>query len=125
MCTDLTKDDDGAPTSDLLMERIGKDIEIIIPPQITAVLSPKAARDPTPRDKHIAQIAQRRRMGWQVSSGYNQRSRIEAPIGRWKMLVGPQMRARKFENQETEVKITTHIMNKMNELGRAKLELIA
>ena len=40
VCTDLTKDDDGAPTSDLLMERIGKDIEIIIPPQITAVLSP-------------------------------------------------------------------------------------
>ena len=151
VCTDLTKDDvgdptalpelldqietpvsrflgdgayDGDPTSDLLMERFGKDVEIIIPPPITAVASPKAARDPTPRDKHIAQIEQRGRMGWQVSSGYNQRSRGEAQIGRWNMVIGPKMHARTFKNQKTEVKIGTHILNKMNELGRAKFELV-
>ena len=152
VCTDLTKEDvgdptdlpelldqietpvcrflsdgayDGDPTRDLLMARFGKDVEIIISPPITAVVSSKAARDPTPLNKHIAQIAQRGRMGWQVSSGYNQRSRIEAQIGRWKMLIGPKMRARKFENRKTEVKIATHILNKMNELGRARFELIA
>ena len=152
VCTDLTKDDvgdptalpelldqietpvrrflgdgayDGDPTSDLLMARFGKNVQIIIPPPIPAVVSPKAARDPTPRNTHITEIAQRGRMDWQVSSGYNQRSRIEAQIGRWKMVSGPQMRARKFENQKTEAKIGTHILNKMNELGRAKCELIA
>ena len=116
---------DGAPTSDLLMERFVKDVEIIIPPPITAVVSPKAARDPTPRDKHMAEIAQRGRMGWQVRCGYNQRSRAEAQIGRWKMVIRPKMHARKFDNQKTEPKIATHILNKMNELGRAKFELVS
>ena len=151
VCTDLTKDDvgdptalpelldqiktpvsrfladgayDGDPTSDLLIERFGKNVEIIIPPPIMAIVSSKAARNPTPRDKPIAQIAQRGRMGWHVSSGYNQRSRGEAQIGRWEMVIGPKMRARTFENQKTEAKIGTHILNKMNELCRARFELV-
>ena len=112
------------PASDLLMARFDKDVEIIIPPPITAVVSPKAERDPTALDKHIAQIEQLVRMGWQVSSGYNQRSRIEAQIGRWKMVIGSKMHARTFENQKTEAKIGTHILNTMNELGRASFELV-
>ena len=46
----------GDPNSDLLVDRFGEAIEIVIPPPITAVLSLDAARDPTPRDKHIAEI---------------------------------------------------------------------
>ena len=39
---------DGTPTSDLLVKLFGIDVEIIIPPPKTAVLSAKAAVNPTP-----------------------------------------------------------------------------
>jgi len=64
-------------------------------------------------------------MAWQTSSGYNQRSRIETQIGRWKIVIGPKLKARRFENQQTEAKIGVTILNKMTELGRPVFEQIA
>ena len=90
----------------------GEAIEIVIPPSITAVLSLDAARDPTPRDKHIVEIRDKGRLAWQVSSGYNHRSRGEAQMGRWKMVIGPKLKAWNFPNQKTEARIGTHILNK-------------
>jgi hypothetical protein len=116
---------DGDPTSDLLVERFGEAIEIIIPPPITAVPSPEAARDPTTRDKHITAIRDQGRMAWQASSGYNQRSRGEAQMGRWKTVIGPKLKARNLPNQKTEVRIGSAILNKMNELGRARFKVAA
>ena len=116
---------DGTPTSDLLVKLFGVDVEIIIPPPKTAVLSAKAAVNPTLRDQRISAIRTGGRMAWQVSSGYNQRSRAETQMGRWKMVIGPKLKARSFPNQRTEAKIGTHILNKMTGLGRAKFELIA
>jgi|TARA_B100000959_G_scaffold276182_1_gene330583 hypothetical protein len=46
-------------------------------------------------------------------------------MGRWKTVIGPKLKARRFENQKTEVKIGTNILNKMTELGRPKFEVIA
>lgn len=63
-------------------------------------------------------------MAWQVSSEYNQRSRIEAQMGRWKTVIGPKLKARNFPNQQTEVRIGTNTLTKMNELGRAKFEVV-
>ena len=60
-----------------------------------------------------------------MSSGYNQRSRAETQMGRWKMVIGPKLKARSFPNQRTEAKMGTHILNKMTELGRPKFELAA
>ena len=101
VCSDLTKDDvgdptvlpdlldqidgpidlfladgayDGEPTSDLLAARLGSKIEVTIPPPKNAILSPNAAKDPTARDCHIAEIAAHGRMAWQKANGYNQRS---------------------------------------------------
>ena len=116
---------DGAPTSDLLVKLFGVDVEIIIPPPKTAVLSAEAAVNPTLRDQRISAIRTGGRMAWQVSSGYNQRSRAETQMGRWKMVIGPKLKARSFPNQRTEAKIGTHILNKMTELGRAKFEVAA
>jgi hypothetical protein len=48
-----------------------------------------------------------------------------AQIGRWKMVIGPKLKARNFPNQKTEVRIGTNILNKMNGLGRAKYEAVA
>ena len=116
---------DGGPTSDLLVKLFGVDVEITIPPPKTAVLSAEAAVNPTLRDQRIFAIRTGGRIAWQVSSGYNQRSRAETQMGRWKMVIGPKLKARSFPNQKTEAKIGTHILNKMTELGRAKFELAA
>jgi len=152
VCADLTKDDvgdptalpalldqidnpvtqfladgayDGAPTSDLLTNRFGEDVEIVIPPPKTAVLSPQSEHKPTLRDQHIAEIRDKGRMAWQVRNGYNQRSRAETQIGRWKAVIGPKLKARNFHNQKTEVGIGVHILNKMTELGRPEFEGVA
>ena len=75
---------DGASTRDLLRQRYGETLDVVIPPPKNAVIRPQSARDPTVRDRHIAQIRNNGRMAWQVATGYNQRSRIETQIGRWK-----------------------------------------
>ena len=46
-------------------------------------------------------------------------------MGRWKMVIGPKLKARSFPNQMTEAKRGTRILNKMTRLGRAKFEVVA
>lgn len=64
-------------------------------------------------------------MAWQKSSGYNQRSRIETQIGRWKAIFGPKLQARNFGNQKTEAKIGVQILNPMTELSRPNFQRTA
>jgi hypothetical protein len=116
---------DGKPTRDLLGKLFGADVEIIIPPPKTAVLSAEAAINPTLRDQSITAIARGGRMAWQVSSGYNQRSRAETQMGRWKMVIGPNLKARSFPNQKAEAKIGANILNTMTGFGRARFEAAA
>ena len=116
---------DGEPTCDVLTERFGSAIKLTIPPPKNAVLSPDAARNPSIRDRHIADMRAHGRMAWQKASGYNQRSRGETMMGRWKTVVGPKLKARSFENQETEARIGVRILNRMTELGRPKFERTA
>jgi hypothetical protein len=58
------------------------------------------------------------------STGYNQRSRVEAQIGRWKGVIRSKLKARSFLNQKTEVRIAGIILNKMTELGRPEFEVV-
>lgn len=116
---------DGAPTNTLLRARFGETVEIIIPPPKNAALNPKSVSEASSRDRCIAKIQTGGRMAWQSSSGYNQRSRIETQIGRWKAVVGPKLKARSFENQQTETNIGVTILNKMTELGRPVFEQIS
>lgn len=113
---------DGEPTVQVLNERFGSAIKVTIPPPKNAILSPEAAQNPSARDRHIADIAAHGRMAWQTSSGYNQRSRIETQIGRWKAVIGYKLKARSFENQKTEAKIGVRVLNRMTELGRPNFE---
>lgn len=64
-------------------------------------------------------------MAWQKSSGYNQRSRVETLMSRWKAVIGPKLKARRFQNQKTEAKIGVRILNRMTGLGRSKFERTA
>ena len=47
---------DGASTRDLLRERYGETLDVVIPLPKNAVIRPQSSRDPTVRDRHIAQI---------------------------------------------------------------------
>ena len=116
---------DGEPTSDLLAARFGSTVEVTIPPPKTAILSLNAAKDPTVRDCHIVEIAARGRMAWQKATGYNQRSRGETLMSRWKTVIGPKLKARALENQKTEANIGDRVLNRMTGLGRPSFERTA
>lgn len=116
---------DGAPARDLLAERFGAIVDVIIPPPKTAVPGPRSVLAPSVRDRHIAEIETKGRMAWQKSTGYNQRSRVETQMGRWKAVIGPKLKARHFDNQKTEAKIGVHVLNRMTELGRPLFKRVA
>ena len=113
---------DGAATRDLLRQRYGETLDVVTPPPKNAVTRPQSARDPTVRDRHIAQIRSNGRMAWQAATGYNQRSRIETQIGRWKGVIGPKLKSRSFSRQITEIQVGQKVLNTMTALGRPVFE---
>ncbi|MFV0384426.1 hypothetical protein [Paracoccus sp. (in: a-proteobacteria)] len=58
-------------------------------------------------------------------AGHGHGSRGEARIGRFKQVIGPNLRGRKLETQTTETKIATRALNRMNHLGRVVHERVA
>ena len=83
---------DGAPTYQTAAQH-GAHIRIVIPPQ-TAVLSDEVGHGPSQRDGHIALIEAKGRLEWQKATGYGRRSLVETTIGRYKRIIGPQLRAK-------------------------------
>ena len=94
------------------------DAAVIVPPRSTATLSASAGTAPTRRDQHIQEIAEHGRMGWQKSSEYNVRAKVEAAIGRYKRVIGDALRSRTDETEATEVAIAATTLNRMLGLGR-------
>lgn len=64
------------------------------------------------------------RLAWQISSGYNQRSRGETQIGRWTGGIGLKLKARSLENQKTKAMVSVRVFNKMTEVGRPEFEIV-
>ena len=95
----------------------GDDITVVIPPRSTAVLSGEPG-PPTQRDCHLKVITERGRLAWQAATGYGQRALIETTMGRYKMLIGPRLRARGFPAQQTEAAIGVAVLNRMLAAGR-------
>jgi Transposase DDE domain len=90
---------------------------VIIPPRITAVLSPAAEAVPSPRDRHIQLIQEKGRRSWQRAVGYGKRSLVETAMFRYKTLIGPTLRARTLATQKTEARIACSVINRMTQLG--------
>jgi hypothetical protein len=95
----------------------GDGIEVVIPPRSTAVPSGEPG-PPTQRDRHLAMIADQGRLAWQTATDYGQRSLVETTMGRYKLLIGPRMRARGFAAQQTEAAIGAVVLNRMLAAGR-------
>ena len=107
---------DGAPTYQTIAQR-GDGIEVVIPPRSTAVPSDEPD-PPTQRDRHLAMITEHGRLGWQVATDYGKRSLIETTMGRYKLLIGPRLRARGFAAQQAEAAIGVAVLNRMLTAGR-------
>jgi hypothetical protein len=90
---------------------------VIIPPRITAVLSSGTDKIPSWRDRHIHLIQEKGRRSWEKAVGYGKRSLVETAMFRYKTLIGPTLRARKFEAQQVEARVACSVINRMTELG--------
>jgi len=101
------------------------DAAVIVPPRATAVPSGTADTAPTQRDGHLRCVAETGRMGWQTTSGYNRRAKVEAAIGRWKQVIGDGLRSHRDERRTTEVDVAVHVLNRMLALGRPSYVRIA
>jgi hypothetical protein len=86
---------------------------VIIPPRVTSVANETIAQ----RDRHLALIDERGRMGWQRRSGYNRRSLVETAMFRYKTIIGRRLQARTLPNQKIEAKIGCNVLNRMTGLG--------
>ena len=107
---------DGAPTYQTIAAH-GDEIEVVIPPRSTAVPNGEPG-PPTQRDRHLATIAEQGRLAWQATTGYGRRSLVETTMGRYKLLIGPRLRARGFAAQRTEAAIGAVVLNRMLATGR-------
>ncbi len=91
---------------------------VIVPPRSSAVPSDTAETAPTMRDRHLQIIAERGRMAWQRTAGYNWRTLVEADISRLKRVIGDGLRSRTDPRRATEVAIAVKALNRMLDLGR-------
>ena len=98
---------------------------VVVPPRSTAALSASTVTSPTRRDEHIREIAVHGRMGWQKSSGYNVRAKVEAAIGRYKRVVDDALRSRTDETEATEVAIVARVLHQMLGFGRPSYVRVA
>lgn len=96
--------------------------EAIVPPPRNATY--KGCRDGWQRKRdldiaaiHILGADERARKIWKKLVGYHKRSLAETAFSRIKRILGPNLKARKFENQIVECQIKCLIMNEMLSLG--------
>jgi len=99
--------------------------EVIVPPRSTAVPSNIAESAPAQRDRHLQNIAEHGRVGWQKRSGYTRRALVETSISRFKRVIGDALRSRTDRRRATEVAVAVSALNRMLELARPKSVRIA
>jgi hypothetical protein len=91
---------------------------VVIPPRAFAVMSTEVAAAQSPRDRHIAVIADKGRMAWQKETGYGRRNQAETAIGRYKYLIGSKLRARSLTAQQGEVATAVAALNTMTRTAK-------
>ena len=92
----------------------------VIPPRRGARIQQhgNSKAPPLARDEHLRQIRKQGRRRWKQQSRYHQRSLAETTIGRYKGKFTTTVRARRWENQVSEVALNCAILNRMTLLGR-------
>jgi hypothetical protein len=110
---------DAEPVYRVIVERQPEPLPaVIIPPRVTAVLSPVAETRPSPRDRHVQAIQEKGRRGWQRAVSYGKRSLVETAMFRYQTRIGPMLRARTLAAQKTEARVACSVLNRMTQRGR-------
>ena len=97
--------------------------KVLIPPRKGAQRAPQSATT-RQRNRNIAGQARVGKRKWQTESGYSERSKVETTFYRYKTILGPAMRARRFVSQRVEARIGCKILNTMVSLGTPDGEMI-
>ncbi len=70
------------------------------------------------RNRHLDMINTESLLAWREATGYGERALVETTMGRYKSIIGPRLRARRFEVQQTEAAIGVAVLNRMLAAGR-------
>ena len=102
---------------DAITERQAKPV---IPPRKNAVIwqHGNCKAPPHPRDENLRSIRKHGRKNWKQQANYHRRSLAETTMFRHKTAFAGKVRARKFDNQNTELLSQCAILNRMIHLGK-------
>jgi len=95
-------------------------IEQVIPPREDAVLQNRKDGRRKERDTAVREIGKCGRKEWKKRTGYHRRSLSETGMYRMKTIFGGMLKNRKFENQQTEVRLRCKLLNKLSTFGMPK-----
>jgi hypothetical protein len=96
---------------------------VLIPPRKDAQLASTSATT-RQRNRNIREQARLGKRKWHTESGYSKRSKVETTFYRYKIILGPAMRARGLASQRVEARIGCKILNTMTALGLPCSEMI-
>ncbi|KKK87888.1 hypothetical protein LCGC14_2748710 [marine sediment metagenome] len=101
-----------------------QEIEAIIPPRKNAKIKQNgnSSQLPLPRDEAIRGIRRVGRKEWKKEVGYHRRSLAETAMYRMKCCFGDHLKNHLIENQRTETRIRSKILNKFTHLGLPQFE---
>ncbi len=91
--------------------------KVVVPPVKTATRSRRRRSRSSARDRTIMRVKDIGRRRWKKESGYHRQARVENTFFRYKTIIGPGLRARHPEAQNTEALIACNILNRMTHLG--------
>ena len=99
-------------------------IKAIVPPQRNAKIKQHGnlGKPPLPRDVAIREIRRRGRRKWKENIGYHRRSLSETAMYRMKCCFGDHLKNRLLENQKTEARLRSKILNKFAHRGLPQFE---
>ena len=116
---------DGAYDKWKVYETLGsRKIRAIIPPQRNAKIKRhgNSGGRPLSRDVAIRAIRRRGRRRWKEDVGYHRRSLSETAMYRMKCCFGDHLKNRDIQNQRTETRLRSKILNKFTHLGLPQFE---
>lgn len=98
------------------------EIQPVIPPRKGASIRKhgNCAGPRLPRDEAVRGMHRLGRKGWKRESGYHRRSLVETSMSRLKQAFGPRLKNKADENQRTEARLRSKLLNHFTRLGLPK-----
>jgi hypothetical protein len=99
----------------------------VIPPRKGAAIRPPPRRKDVPPTSGVAaaRIAEVGRDAWKAETGDHRRALAETAMLRSKTLIGPSLRARRFDRQKVEAAVALRCINRFTALGMPRSIRIA